>query len=66
MPTPRHDDVTQRLDIVTGGDRHDVEALQLEIRRLAREHGVEVVSVEIMPVARRAISARRRARPRRG
>lgn len=66
MPTSRPE-TTQRLEIVAGGDRQDMEALQLEIRRLAREHGVEIVSVEIVPVAsRRAVSARRRARRRRG
>ncbi|HTO12925.1 MAG TPA: hypothetical protein VMQ51_15230 [Candidatus Binatia bacterium] len=66
MPTSR-EETTQHLEIVAGGDRQDMEALQLEIRRLAREHGVEIVSVEIVPAApRRAVSARRRARRRRG
>ena len=67
MPTRRNDETVQRLEIVAGGDRHEMEALQLQIRRLAREHGVEIESVEIVPAAvRRPVSARRRARRRRG
>jgi len=65
--TPPREDTAQHLEIVADGDRQELEALQLEIRRLAREHGVEVVRVEIAPApARRPVSARRSARPRRG